>query len=130
MCIPTILRRPCLRSKHGGKAENVVPNNNETGSALRKAVLWRKGRFGVNSEAGAQSDFPCAEPWLLRMGPGVPCVSRLPSRVKLAGRRADRNGAGIQPCCRGSGPRVAALSALLGKSNQTSKRKFQGSTIG
>lgn len=35
------------------EAENVVPTNNEAESALRKAVLWRKGSFGVNSEAGA-----------------------------------------------------------------------------
>jgi transposase len=35
------------------EAENAVPTNNEAESALRKAVLWRKGSFGVNSEAGA-----------------------------------------------------------------------------
>ena len=30
------------------------PTNNEAESALRKAVLWRKGSFGINSEAGAR----------------------------------------------------------------------------
>jgi transposase len=31
-----------------------VPTNNEAESALRKAVLWRKGSFGINSEAGGK----------------------------------------------------------------------------
>jgi transposase len=31
-----------------------VPTNNEAESALRKAVLWRKGSFGINSQAGAR----------------------------------------------------------------------------
>ena len=31
-----------------------MPTNNEAESALRKAVLWRKGSFGINSEAGGK----------------------------------------------------------------------------
>lgn len=31
-----------------------VPTNNEAERALRKAVLWRKGSFGVNSKEGAR----------------------------------------------------------------------------
>jgi transposase len=34
---------------HGG----AVPTNNEAERALRKAVLWRKGSFGINSLTGA-----------------------------------------------------------------------------
>jgi transposase len=34
--------------------DGAVPTNNEAERALRKAVLWRKGSFGVNSEAGAR----------------------------------------------------------------------------
>jgi transposase len=34
--------------------DGAVPTNNEAESALRKAVLWRKGSFGVNSEEGAR----------------------------------------------------------------------------
>ncbi len=34
--------------------EGAVPTNNEAERALRKAVLWRKGSFGINSEAGAR----------------------------------------------------------------------------
>ena len=30
------------------------PTNNEAESVQRKAVLWRKGSFGINSEAGAR----------------------------------------------------------------------------
>lgn len=30
-----------------------MPTNNEAERALRKAVLWRKGSFGVNSLQGA-----------------------------------------------------------------------------
>jgi transposase len=33
--------------------EGAVPTNNEAERALRKAVLWRKGSFGVNSLQGA-----------------------------------------------------------------------------
>lgn len=36
------------------KEDAAVPTNNEAESALRKAVLWRKGSFGINSEAGAR----------------------------------------------------------------------------
>lgn len=36
------------------KEDAAVPTNNEAESALRKAVLWRKGSFGVNSEVGAR----------------------------------------------------------------------------
>jgi transposase len=36
------------------KEEAAVPTNNEAESALRKAVLWRKGSFGINSDAGAK----------------------------------------------------------------------------
>lgn len=31
-----------------------MPTNNEAERALRKAVLWRKGSFGVNSLEGAR----------------------------------------------------------------------------
>ena len=34
--------------------EGAVPTNNEAERALRKAVLWRKGSFGVNSLQGAE----------------------------------------------------------------------------
>ncbi len=34
--------------------DGAVPTNNTAESALRKAVLWRKGCFGVNSEEGAR----------------------------------------------------------------------------
>ncbi len=34
--------------------DRAVPTNNEAESALRKAVLWRKGSFGVNSAEGAR----------------------------------------------------------------------------
>lgn len=33
---------------------NVVPTNNVAEQAVRKAVLWRKGSFGCNSEAGCR----------------------------------------------------------------------------
>jgi transposase len=36
------------------KDDAAFPTNNEAESALRKAVLWRKGSFGINSEAGAR----------------------------------------------------------------------------
>jgi transposase len=32
----------------------VVPTNNAAEQAVRKAVLWRKGSFGANSEAGCR----------------------------------------------------------------------------
>ena len=35
------------------REEGAVPTNNEAERALRKAVLWRKGSFGINSLAGA-----------------------------------------------------------------------------
>lgn len=34
--------------------DGAVPTNNEAERAVRKAVLWRKGSFGVNSEEGAR----------------------------------------------------------------------------
>ena len=34
--------------------DGVVPRNNEAESALRKAVLWRKGSFGINSDTGGR----------------------------------------------------------------------------
>jgi transposase len=36
------------------REDGAVPTNNEAERALRKAVLWRKGSFGINSEAGAR----------------------------------------------------------------------------
>ena len=32
----------------------MVPTNNAAEQAVRKAVLWRKGSFGCNSEAGCR----------------------------------------------------------------------------
>ena len=47
-----------LRLKHALWAyidhEGVTPTNNDAERALRKAVLWRKGSFGANSEAGCR----------------------------------------------------------------------------
>lgn len=34
--------------------DGVVPTNNAAEQAVRKAVLWRKGSFGCNSEAGCR----------------------------------------------------------------------------
>jgi transposase len=34
--------------------EGVEPTNNVAERALRPAVLWRKGSFGSNSEAGSR----------------------------------------------------------------------------
>jgi transposase len=34
--------------------EGVEPTNNAAERALRPAVLWRKGSFGSNSEAGSR----------------------------------------------------------------------------
>ena len=34
--------------------EGLTPTNNEAERAIRKAVLWRKGSFGANSEAGCR----------------------------------------------------------------------------
>ena len=34
--------------------DGAVPTNNEAERAVRKAVLWRRGSFGVNSEDGAR----------------------------------------------------------------------------
>jgi len=36
------------------EVEGCVPTNNEAERSIRKAVLWRKGSFGVNSLVGAQ----------------------------------------------------------------------------
>lgn len=36
------------------REDNAVPTNNEAERALRKAVLWRKGSFGVDSLEGAR----------------------------------------------------------------------------
>ena len=36
------------------RVDGVVPTNNEAESALRKAVLWRKGSFGINSDTGGR----------------------------------------------------------------------------
>src|SRR5215210_5660376 len=36
------------------RVEGVEPTNNVTEGALRPAVLWRKGRFGTDSEAGSR----------------------------------------------------------------------------
>lgn len=47
-----------LRLKHALWAylehEGAVPTNNEAERTIRKAVLWRKGSFGANSEAGCR----------------------------------------------------------------------------
>jgi transposase len=42
------------------REDSAVPTNNEAERALRKAVLWRKGSFGVNSLEGAR--FACPAP--------------------------------------------------------------------
>jgi transposase len=36
------------------RVEGVEPTNNEAERALRPAVLWRKGGFGSDSEAGSR----------------------------------------------------------------------------
>ena len=52
------MAKDILRLKHSLWAylehEGMAPTNNEAERAIRKAVLWRKGSFGANSEAGCR----------------------------------------------------------------------------
>ena len=47
-------RRTCAALWTFTKVENVEPTNNAAESALRKAVLWRKGSFGSHSAEGSR----------------------------------------------------------------------------